>query len=146
MTNLPTTVEGIEDLAREGGIAVVGAIAGGAIDLVKKRIKQMFARAGVQPEGLETQLDNDAELIETAAEDERADVGDELVPPWRRRFLRLLREDESAADALRGMIEEVRAALPEAGQYWVQTNIARDGSAVYAAQGGNVTHYESPEL
>ena len=132
-----------EGLAQQGAVALVGAMATSAFLVTRMGVTRLFRRLGPDQERRAvTQLDADGDLVTDADETERDEVREELAPVWRRRLTRLLKDDPDAAQELRQLLVELRAALPEERQQWVQTVIARDNSTVYAALGGNVIHHE----
>ncbi|MFI5531794.1 hypothetical protein ACIA8O_25005 [Kitasatospora sp. NPDC051853] len=143
MTNLPTTVSELGGLAEEGAVVLAGALATGAFGVARARIAAMFGRLGPgHGAGAETQLDADQELVLDADPEEQDGVRQDMVPVWRRRLVRLLRDCPEAAPELIDLLGALREALPRERQGWVQTIVARDGGTVYAAQGGNVIHHQ----
>ncbi|MGW2630819.1 hypothetical protein ACWC2K_15995 [Streptomyces chattanoogensis] len=77
-----------------------------------------------------------AELVETREADGSADGTErELAGEWQRRLLRVLREDPSAADELRRLLDEARGTLPtETAPPGVQLQARADGNArIYQA-------------
>ncbi|WP_280722600.1 hypothetical protein [Kitasatospora sp. MAA4] len=76
------------------------------------------------------------------AQDENAEAArQELVGPWRRRPVALLREDPDAAAELTALIDEVREELPQAQRSWAQTITASGHGVVNAVQHGNQHNY-----
>jgi nucleoside phosphorylase len=133
-----------DGLAQQGAVALVGAMATSAFLLTRMGIARLFGRLGPDQERkVVTQLDADGDLVTDADEAERDEVREELAPVWRRRLTRLLKDDPDTAEELRHLLGELRSALPEERQQWVQTVIARDNGTVYAALGGNVIHHEA---
>jgi 5'-methylthioadenosine/S-adenosylhomocysteine nucleosidase len=133
-----------EGLAQQGAVALVGAMATSAFLVTRMGVARLFRRLGPDQERTAvTQLDADGDLVTDADEAERDEVREELAPVWRRRLTRLLKDDPDTAEELRHLLGELRSALPEERQQWVQTVIARDNSTVYAALGGNVIHHEA---
>lgn len=143
MTDLPTTVGDLNDLAVRGSVAVVGALATGAFQAARWGIVRLFGRLGSGHEATaRTQVDADEELVRSSEVAERDDVRQELAPVWRRRLVRLLRDCPETEQELRDLLITLHEALPEERQVWVQTIIARDHASAYGAQGGNVYHYQ----
>ena len=133
------------ELAHQGAVALVGAMATGTFPAAREGVARLFARLGPDQERTaQTQLDADGDLVTDADDAERDDVREELAMGWRRRLARLLRDDPDGAQELRALLVTLRAALPEERQRWVQNVIARDHGTVYAAMNGNVIHYEAP--
>lgn len=131
------------ELAHQGAVALVGAMATSTFPAAREGIARLFGRLGPDQERTaQTQLDADGDLVTGAEDAERDDVREELAMGWRRRLARLLRDDPDGAQELRALLVRLRAALPEDRQRWVQTAIARDHGTVYAAMGGNVIHYD----
>ena len=143
MDNLPTTTEELGDLAQQGAIALVAAMATAAFGAARAGIARLFARRGPdQDRRIQTQLDGDDDLVAEADDAERDTVRKELAPAWRRRLAGLLSEHPEVEQQLRELLTDLEAALPGERQYWVQNVVARDHGNVYAAQGGNVIHHD----
>jgi hypothetical protein len=88
-------------------------------------------------------LDEDAEALGGASAAERDRLRGEVAAAWRVRLADLLAEFPEAADELRAWAERTQAALPAAGQSWVQHNTA--GRDVYAVQHGTQVFYGDGE-
>jgi len=132
----------LEALALTGATAVVAAMATDAWQATRTGTARMFHRRGRPLEVIEAQLDGDAAVVE---QDEDTDgARRDLAGPWKRRLVALLREHPDAEADLWALIGQVRKELPEAQQSWVQTNIARHGGQVFAAQGGDVVVHQAP--
>lgn len=143
MADLPTTVEELEQLAKAGSIVLVGAMATEAFDVARSGIARLFRRFRPDKhDAVAERLGEDGELVDETVDDERAGVRAQLAPSWELRLRRLLEEHADAGPDLRELVARIASATPEPQQHWVQTNIARDHAAVYAAQGGNVIHHE----
>lgn len=127
------------ELAQLGAAALVGAMATTAFETARTGVTRLFS----EDHTVAAQLAADGDLVADADDAERDDVRAELAPAWRRRLARLLRNAPDAAEELRGLVVELRPALPEK---WVQHNVARDHGTVYAALGGNVIHYDADKL
>ena len=133
-------------LARQGAVALVGAMATSAFPATRVGIARLFGRLGPDQERTAvTQWDADGDLVTDADEAERDVVREELTPVWRRRLTRLLEDDPDAAEELRQLLGELRAALRQEPQQWVQTIVARDNSTVYVALHGNVIHHQGDQ-
>jgi hypothetical protein len=57
---------------------------------------------------------------------------------------RLLEEHPDAESGLEELISYVREAVPAGQRQWMQTNIARDNSRLFAVQGGSIIYHETP--
>jgi hypothetical protein len=128
-------------LAAAGGTAVVQAMATDAWDWARLGVVRLLGRGqdSHQLEVIETQLDEDAKLLERAGDNELVQVRQELTPVWRRRLAVLLEEDSEAADELRRLVEQIRDRLPESQRETVnsQLNVVRDHGTAYIVQGGD---------
>jgi hypothetical protein len=143
VSDLPTSVDELGQLAQKGAIALVGAMATSAFSAARAGISRLFGRLSPDQERtVGTQLDADEDLVAGADDAERDNVREELTPGWRRRLARLLTQAPETAQELRDLLLELQATLPEDGQRWVQNVIARDHGTAYAALGGNVIHYD----
>ncbi|GCB52685.1 hypothetical protein [Streptomyces sp. NL15-2K] len=132
-------------LALTGATTVVAAMATDAWQATRAGVNRLFRREGATQAAIDGQLEGGALLVAQAAEADAVEQARQaLVPVWQLHFQALLRDHPEVADELRTLITEVRAALPQSRQNWTQTNVARDGSTVYAAQRGNVYHYQQP--
>ena len=129
-------IEGLEALAAAGGSAIVGAMATDAWEFTRSRMASLFGRGDARrTEAIEGQLEEDAGMLERAADTEHA--RQDLLPTWRRRLADYLTQDPEAAQGLRELVEQVQAKLPTQQQAWMQTNIAREHATQYIVQGGN---------
>jgi hypothetical protein len=123
-------------LAMTGASTIVAAMATSAWQVARDGVVRLFHGRGHALPGIEAQLDGDAAVVER---DEDADgAREDLAGAWKRRLAALLNEHPEAGEDLRALVEQVVGQLPQARQGWVQTNIARQGGQVFAAQGGNV--------
>jgi hypothetical protein len=144
VANLPTTADELGDLAQKGAIALVGAMATGAFGAARAGIARLFRRMGPDRErATQTQLNEHEVLVNDAEDGERDGVRDDLARVWRRTLKHLLEHDPAAARELRDLVAELRSALPEERQQWIQTVIASGDGTVCVAQGGNVYQYAS---
>jgi hypothetical protein len=135
--------EMLESLAAGGANALVAAMATNAWTLAKTGIARLFRRTGrEQQAGIEEQLDRNAALVEQAEDGNSARQS--LAGYWQLELKTLLARDPDAAEELRALITKIQERLPPAQQAWVQTNIARDQSSLFAAQGGNVIVHHMP--
>ncbi len=124
----------METLALSGATAVVAAMATDAWQATRRGMARLFSRGGGAVPAVEAQLDGDAEIVER---DEDTDgARQDLVGPWRRRLLALLRQFPEAQADLMVLIEQIRGELPQAEQNWVQANLARGHGIVNAVQHG----------
>lgn len=138
VTNLPTTMEELEGLAAAGAIGVVAAMATETFKAARSGIARLFARRdAAKGEAAQTQLDEDQALVVEAVDADRDEVRGDLSRLWRRRLLRLLKEDEAAAADLRALLQEWSRTAPVGQQAWIQNNSARDRATQFAVQGGN---------
>ncbi|WP_062989845.1 hypothetical protein [Nocardia anaemiae] len=81
MTNLPTTVDELGELAQEGAIALAGATAASGFSAARARISRLFGRLGADQERtVQTQLDADEGLVTNESDDERASLRTDLTP------------------------------------------------------------------
>jgi hypothetical protein len=135
--------DALEALATVGGTALVGAMATDAWEAVRNKVAHIFGRQGTQRRAaIEAQLESNADLVESAGDPGRARQA--LVPLWQMELAKLLEEHPDAESGLEELIAYVREALPAEQQQWVQTNIARDNSRLFAVQGGNIIYHETP--
>jgi hypothetical protein len=129
----------LEALALTGATTVVAAMATDAWQAARARTVRLFHHRTHDFPAVEAQLEGDAVVV---ARDEDAEAArQELVGPWRRRLVALLREDPDAAAELTALIHEVRRELPQAQRSWVQTNTAHGHGIVNAVQHGSQHNY-----
>lgn len=130
-------------LAMAAATTFVAAMATSAWQEIRSGIVGLFRRRGkAQQSAVAAQLDSHAALVAEAEDSERARQG--LVTAWQLQLEALMRQDPAAESDLRAVAERARTLLPSAQQAWVQTNVARDGGKVFAAQGGNVIVHQVP--
>jgi hypothetical protein len=130
-------------LAMTGASTIVAAMATSTWQVARDGVVRLFRGRGHTLPAIEAQLDGDAAIVER---DENADgAREDLAGGWKRRLVVLLNEHPEAKEDLRALVEQVVEQLPRARQGWVQTNIARQGGQVFAAQGGNVVIHRVPE-
>lgn len=128
-------------LAMTGATTIVAAMATSAWQATRAGTARLFHRRGHALPAIEAQLDGDAAVVE---QDDDADgARHDLIGPWNRRLVALLREHPEAQADLKSLIDDVRGQLPQVQQSWVQANIARDGGQVFAAQGGSVVVHQA---
>ncbi|MCX4546564.1 hypothetical protein [Streptomyces sp. NBC_01565] len=136
--------EAMAGLALTGATTVVAAMATDAWQTTRTGMGVLFRRGGpVRQEAVEAQLAGDAELV--ALDDDAEGARRDLIPAWNRRLGALLSQYPDAAEDLRALIDEVRAALPRPEQQWTQHNTARDNGRVFAAQNGNIIVHTGPD-
>ncbi|MGH3907240.1 MAG: hypothetical protein ACRDTE_24145 [Pseudonocardiaceae bacterium] len=133
-------VEGLAALAGAGGTALVGAMATDAWQVTRAGVARLFGRGGaVRQAAIEAQLDNNAILVDHAADPGEIDeIRQSLAGMWRLELATLLRQHPDAEDELRALVAQIHDALPASQQTWVQTNIARDQATQNIVQHGNL--------
>ncbi|MGW6458752.1 hypothetical protein ACWF94_23025 [Streptomyces sp. NPDC055078] len=148
-------------LAGVGGTALVGAMATDAWASARAGAVRLFRGDGAGGDGgedagdgpartagqIEGQLDGDARTVADAAArpDGAADADalrQALAVVWTRRLVLLLEERPAAEPELRELVDRLRSELPGGRTSWQMTNIARDNSTQFAAQGGNVVWHQ----
>ena len=135
--------ETLTALATTGANTLVAAMATDAWQVAKSGVVRLFRRVDrEQQAGIEEQLNRNAVRVEQAEDGNSA--RQRLAPGWQLELESLLAEDPDAADELQALITEIQKQLPPVQQAWVQTNIARDHSTLFAAQGGNVIVHQAP--
>lgn len=134
--------EALAALAASGGTALVGAMATDAWQVARDGVSRLLGHVGTDRRAaLEAQLDANVALVERAHEPDQARQA--LAPVWQLQLTQLLEERPELETALRDLTTRVQEALPAQHQQWVQTNIARDNSRLFAVQGGNIVYHES---
>jgi hypothetical protein len=132
------------ELAGAGGSALVGAMATDAWQATRSGVARLFGRGGpARQSAIEAQLDDNATLVAQAGNPE--EVRASLVPVWRGQLEALLREYPDLAEDLRGLVAQVREALPASQRSWVQTNIARDQARQNIVQHGTLHVHSAGE-
>jgi hypothetical protein len=132
----------VVDLAMTGASTIVAAMATSAWQAARDGVVRLFRGRGDDLPAIEARLDGDAAVVER---DEDADSArEDLVGAWKRQLAKMLNEHPEAAGDLRALVEQVGKLLPQARPGSVQTNIARHGGAVFAAQNGNVIVHRVP--
>lgn len=135
--------DALATLAATGGRALVGAMGTDAWQATRNGMARLFGRQGPHRQAaVEAQLDGNIALVERASDPDLAREG--LVPLWHMEPARLLEEHPDAEAELQELIAQMRDALPAEQQQWVQTNLARDNSTLFAVQGGNIFYHEFP--
>jgi hypothetical protein len=135
--------ETLAALAASGGTVLVEAMATDAWKTARAGVAQLFGRSGPErTAAIVAQLDGNAALVQRADRPEEARQA--LVPGWQLQLTQLLEDNPELAPALRDLTARIQQTLPAGHQQWVQTNIARDDSRLFAAQGGNVIYHEAP--
>jgi hypothetical protein len=135
----------MEALVAAAASALVGAMTTDAWGAAKEGFARVFTRGGKrQAELAEMRLTAAERQLEQAAADDRSRLREELAAAWQVRLRDLLEESPDAADELQAITDKVRAQLPTQQQIWVQQNVARDQSVLFANQGGNQqVHYHN---
>lgn len=132
-------------LAMTGATTIVAAFATSAYQTARSGVLRLFRLDGEKGQAaVAAELDGHAALVERADDADAARRG--LAAAWQVRLADLLRQHPDALSELRALIDSIGARLPQAEQAWVQTNIAKGGGQVFAAQGGNViVHPAAPD-
>lgn len=144
MTDLPTTAEELGELAQQGAISLVAAMATGAFQAARSGIGRLFGRLGQERQtAVEAQLDDQEDLVAQADSAGRDEVRKALAPVWGLKLARLLKDQPAAEHELRELLAHIQTTLPNAEQQWVQNIIASGaGSSAYGAMFGDVHHYD----
>jgi hypothetical protein len=134
--------EPVAVLVMAAATTFVAAMATSAWQDIRTGIVHLFRRtAQTQQTAIAAQLDGHAVLVTEAKDPERVRQG--LVPAWQFQIEALLREDPGSEEDLRVLVERAGLLLPPVQRTWVQTNVARDGGQVFAAQGGSVIVHQA---
>jgi hypothetical protein len=129
--------EALAALAGAGGTALVEAMATDAWQATRTGVARLFGRGGpARQTAIETQLDGHAALVAQAEDPD--EVRQSLAAVWRLELTALLSQHPDAEDELRALVAQIQQALPAGAQTWVQTNIARERSAQYNVQHGDL--------
>ena len=137
--------EPLAALASAGATALIGAIATDAWQGARAGFVRLLGRGGdTRGAAIAAQLDEDAGTVTRTGPDETDQVRQELLPVWRRRLAQLLADDPDAEAELRELIAEVSRELPAGPRAWVQTNVARDNSTLFAVQDGDLHYHHTP--
>jgi hypothetical protein len=135
--------EDLTQLAALGSQGIVDVMARPTWPPIRDSALSLFRGSDPQEYAfIEYQLDRDAAALQAAAADARDELSAALAVVWRRQLIQLLTQRPAAEDDVRGLIGQIRAALPQ-GQdrhSHKQTNIARGHGTVFAVQDGNL-HY-----
>ncbi|WP_328791615.1 MULTISPECIES: hypothetical protein [unclassified Streptomyces] len=134
MPDLHEAQQLLETLALTGATTVAAAMGTDAWQATRGWTAGLFHRRGHDLAEVERQLDNDAALV---AGEEADSARSELVGPWRRRLLALLREDPEAVKELLELIDQIRNRLPNAAPGMTQNIKASDHAIVNVVQNGN---------
>ncbi|WP_217198676.1 hypothetical protein [Streptomyces buecherae] len=134
----------LEDLVLAGGGAVVGAMATDGWQVARTGVTRLFRRGSdEEAAGIERQLDSDAERVARAEDAER--VRNRLLVLWAEELETLVRRHPVLEQELQALIDEIRAATPQAEPRVSQHNYARDNSQQYNTINGNViVHHGTP--
>jgi hypothetical protein len=133
----------LEALAAAGGTVLVGAMVTSAWQTVSKGVSGLFARtdAGRRAD-VQAELGDHLAMVERAADRDGART--KLAGVWQLKLAGLLQDHPEVAADLTALITEVHGELPPQQQKWVQTNIARDQSNLFAVQNGGLIVYQTP--
>lgn len=130
-------------LVMTAATTVVAAMATSAWQSVRDGAVRLFRRGGDDHQrSALTQLDEDAALVSRSEDAARA--REALAAAWELRLADLIRRHPEVRDELRDFAEQAAAASARSERAWVQTNVARDGGRVFAAQGGDVVVHHTP--
>ena len=130
-------------LAMTGATTIVAAMATGAWQTARSGVMRLFRHGGEDGQAaVAAELDGHAALVARADDAEQTRRG--LAAAWQVRLADLLSQHPETTGELRSLVDRIGAQLPRAEQSWVQTNIARDGGQVFAAQGGDVIVHSTP--
>jgi hypothetical protein len=133
----------VVDLAMTGASAIVAAMATSAWQAARDGVVRLFRGRGDDLPAIEARLDSDAAVVERV--EDNVGAREDLAGAWKRQLAKMLNEHPEAAGDLRALVEQVGKLLPQERPGSVQTNIARGGGTVIAAQYGNVfAHRVSP--
>jgi hypothetical protein len=135
----------IEAVLASGATILVNAAATDAWKATRAGFTRLFGRGEpAQEAATGRRLDSLAATVDQAAPDHRADLLDQERVRWLVRLTDLVEDDPSVIGDLRSLVEQLAAQLPPRQQTWVQTNIARDGSRLFAVQdGGTINVHEA---
>jgi len=135
--------EALAALATSGGTVLAGAIATDAWKVARDGIGRLLGKTGPESRAaVEAQMDANVALVERSSDPERARQA--LTPMWQLQLTQLLEENPELEADLRQLVRSIEAALPAQQQQWVQMNVARDNSRLFAVQGGNIVYHEGP--
>ena len=138
-------VESMMALAGAGAMALVEAIATDTWQAARTGFAGLFGRDGdSRRSAIAAQLDEDAATVARAGGTEVDQVRQELLPVWQRRLVQLLEQHPEAEAELRELVTTVNEGLPADRRGWVQTNIARDNSTLFAVQDGQLHYHQAP--
>jgi hypothetical protein len=126
----------VVDLAMTGASTIVAAMATSAWKAARDGVVRLFRGRSDDLPAIEARLDDDAAVVER--DEDTVGARADLAGAWKRQLAKMLNEHPEAAGDLRALVEQVSKLLPQARPGSVQTNIARDGGTVIAAQNGNV--------
>jgi len=134
MSELHEAQQLVETMALTGATTVAAAMGTDAWQATRGWTARLFHRRGHDLGEVERQLDNDAALV---VGEEAEAARSELVPPWRRRLLALLREDPQAVEELQELIDRIRNRLPAAAPGMTQNVTACGQAIVNVVQSGH---------
>jgi|SRR5450755_59725 hypothetical protein len=133
-------------LAATGGTTLVAAMTTSAWQAASTGITKLFTRTDMENQtAIHTQLERTVRLIERSSDPDKDRA--QLAGQWETELRQLLEEHPRAEDELRTLIARIIEKLPPQQTSWVQNNIARDQSSLFAALAGNVVVYQAaPDL
>ncbi|MGW2518567.1 hypothetical protein ACWC09_16435 [Streptomyces sp. NPDC001617] len=132
-------------LAMTAATTIVAAMATSAWQTARAGASRLFRRGGEEEQGAAAaRLDDDAVLVARSEDAGRARQA--LIAAWQLRLEDVLRRHPDAGEEMSALVDQIGSVLPQVERAWVQTNVARDGGHIFAAQGGNVIiHHASPD-
>ncbi|WP_338933179.1 hypothetical protein WEB32_34320 [Streptomyces netropsis] len=135
----------LEAIAIAGATTLVAAMATDTWQATRNGVARLLGRRDqAQEAAVEAQLDSNAALVAGAEDAERA--RQVLVPVWQLQLGQFLQQHPDAADELKGLIDQIRGALPQAQKDWaqkVQNNVVRGGQGFFV-QDGNLNVHQGP--
>ncbi|MER6444123.1 hypothetical protein [Streptomyces venezuelae] len=107
---------------------------------------RLFSRGDDREEQrISAQLDRIPHHLEIASEAELDGIRTALADRWRVKLTELLEEYPELEAELRALVEEVRASVPEAQQFFTQNNHSHDQSRQYVVQHGTIVINDGPD-
>lgn len=131
----------IEALAMTGAATIVAAMATDAWSTARTQAVELFRRhSPARHAELEALLDANAALVGRAQDADRARLA--LIGLWQLELEGFLTRHPELAEELKALTVKIKAALPDQGRQFAQTNTARDHGIVNAVQHGTQhNHY-----
>jgi hypothetical protein len=150
MEGLDMVAEWITSLAATGGATLVAAAATDAWQHAKAGFARLFGRGDRAREvAAARRLDTLASEVEQVPPAQRAELLQRLRDDWRVRLADLIEDDPTIAEALRPLVEQIRALLPAPQQQWVvqQTVTASaQGATAQGVVGGSIINHPTPAV